>query len=372
MERKIEELRYKQSLPLEVKVKMTQNRIREWVKEYSTGGVYVSFSGGKDSTALLHIVREMYPNITAVFCDTGLEYPEIRAFVKTFDNVEWIRPSINFKQVIETYGYPFISKEMSSIIGGGQNALEMLKAEGIDTNNRREVVEQCAKRLKKEKGEWRRLAQCLGAITKDNVIKEELTADERGAYSEIPQKYKFLLYAPFKLSARCCNEMKKKPVHKYAKKTGRYPMTATMACESRLRTMAWLQHGCNAFEGAYPISNPMAFWTEQDVLKYIKENNIAIAPVYGEIVYTDNNGNQYGSVISETGVQLCTTGLDRTGCMFCGYGCHLEAKSRFVAMKQTHPKLYDYIMKPTAKGGLGYREVIDWINENGNLGIKYE
>lgn len=73
--------------------------------------MYISFSGGKDSTVLLDLVRSEYPNVKAVFVDTGLEYPEIRSFVKTFDNVEILKPKKNFKQVIQEYGYPFFSKE---------------------------------------------------------------------------------------------------------------------------------------------------------------------------------------------------------------------------------------------------------------------
>ena len=68
---------------------------------------------------------------------------------------------------------------------------------------------------------------------------------------------------------------------------------------------------------------------------------------------------------------LRTTGCSRTGCMFCGYGCHLNNDQRFVMMKKTHPKQYDYIMRPASKGGLGYKEIIDWLNEHGNLNIKY-
>ena len=111
--RTIDDLRQLQALPLSLKVRMTQERIRAWVREFGTDGVYVSFSGGKDSTVLLHIVRDLYPNIPAVFCDTGLEYPEIREFVKGFDNVTWLKPKMNFRQVIEQYGYPFISKQVS-------------------------------------------------------------------------------------------------------------------------------------------------------------------------------------------------------------------------------------------------------------------
>ena len=112
-QRTLQGLQQLQALPLSIKIRMTKERIRQWINEYGEDGVYVSFSGGKDSTVLLHLVRRIYPNVKAVFVDTGLEYPEIRQFVKTFDNVEWLKPKMTFKNVIEKYGYPFISKEVS-------------------------------------------------------------------------------------------------------------------------------------------------------------------------------------------------------------------------------------------------------------------
>ena len=122
----IDDLKMRQALPLDVKVRMTQQRIREWVNEFGIDGVYVSFSGGKDSTVLLHIAREIYPDMRAVFVDTGLEYPEIREFVKTFENVEWLKPTMTFKQVIEKYGYPFISKEVAECVYGARKYLTEL------------------------------------------------------------------------------------------------------------------------------------------------------------------------------------------------------------------------------------------------------
>lgn len=122
----IDDLKMRQALPLDVKVRMTQQRIREWVNEFGIDGVYVSFSGGKDSTVLLHIVRQIYPDMRAVFVDTGLEYPEIREFVKTFENVEWLKPTMTFKQVIEKYGYPFISKEVAECVYGARKYLTEL------------------------------------------------------------------------------------------------------------------------------------------------------------------------------------------------------------------------------------------------------
>lgn len=193
-------------------------------------------------------------------------------------------------------------------------------------------------------------------------------------------RYSFFLDAPFNISAKCCNVMKKEPAHKYGKETGRKPITAQMASESRMRTQKWLQNGCNGFEMKSPISNPMAFWTEQDVLTYIYENKIPIASVYGKVVIDSKDQGQldgqmsvfdYGLFDNERPL-LKTTGCDRTGCMFCAYGVHREASpNRFERMKETHPKQYEYIMKSIEDGGLNYKEVIDWINENGNMDIRY-
>ena len=195
-------------------------------------------------------------------------------------------------------------------------------------------------------------------------------------------RYQFFLDAPFEIDNSCCKVMKKEPMHRYAKETGRKPITAQMASESRLRTEKWLQHGCNGFDMKEPISNPMSFWTEQDVLAYIKTNNIKIAPVYGEVIEDCGEDGIDGQMrfdeldpsfgVFDLGVPLLkTTGCNRTGCMFCGYGCHMSEDDRFVRMKETHPKQYEYIMKPWEEGGLNYKEIIDWINKHGNMNIRY-
>lgn len=88
------ELKILQNYPLSLKIEKTKLRIMEWVNHYGEENVYISFSGGKDSTVLLDIARSMYPNMQAVFSNTGLEFPEIVQFVKTFDNVEVVRPGM--------------------------------------------------------------------------------------------------------------------------------------------------------------------------------------------------------------------------------------------------------------------------------------
>ena len=353
-----------QSLPLAGKISMTQQRIRAWY-DYFDGDVYVSFSGGKDSTVLVDIITKMgYKDIPLVFVDTGLEYPEIREFVKGYgDRVTWLRPKMNFKQVIEKYGYPFISKEVSYDVNIARNYLSNPEEH---KNKKPLKVNKC------------------GYYRPYSLEKLEGTLDSKMFNCE---KWNFMLEAPFKVSKKCCDVMKKNPVKQYQKETGRMAILATLADESRMRTLQWLKNGCNGFDMKKPVSNPMSFWTEQDVLQYIKQNNLPICSVYGDIVeileeddpnvegqmtISDLDGYEQMSEFDAERPELKLTGLDRTGCMFCGYGCHLEKEEcRFERMKKTHPKQYDYIMRPKEEGGLNYKEVIDWINEHGNMNIRY-
>lgn len=199
-------------------------------------------------------------------------------------------------------------------------------------------------------------------------------------------KWAWLAQCPWLIGSRCCDVMKKAPTKAYYKKTGKVPITAQMASESRLRTLQWLKNGCNAFDAKKQISNPMSFWTEQDVLHYIYKNKLPIASVYGKVVIDNSRTDQLDGQMSFNDMEswgdaelfddvpvFKTTGCKRTGCMFCGFGCHLEkpGEGRFERLKKTHPKQYEYIMRPVENGGLGYRQVIDWLNEKGGLNIQY-
>lgn len=167
-------------------------------------------------------------------------------------------------------------------------------------------------------------------------------------------KWSYLIKAPFHISNQCCSVMKKTPAHKFDKNSALKPIIGTMACESINRRSQWLKNGCNSFDAKNPASKPMSFWKEQDVLEYIVKYDIPYPSVYGEIKQ-DKNGKYF------------TTGLERTGCVFCGFGCHIEKEpNRFQRLKQTHPKLYEYCMKPVKNGGLGMREVLEYI------GVKIE
>lgn len=352
------ELKQMQSLSLQAKIQMTRLRIRSWVDEFGEDGVYVSFSGGKDSTVLLDIVRKDYPNIEAVFVNTGLEYPSVRQFALSKENVTELRPTINFRDVIIKYGYPIISKEVSQTVyeaqisvrsGNGKYTYRMKKLDGVSTDKE-------------------------GNLSSYNI----------------PQ-WKFLLDAPFNISHKCCDVMKKNPAKKYEKDNESNGIIATMADESRLRQEKWLKYGCNAFDLKRPQSNPMSFWTEQDVLTYIHTYNLTIADAYGQVVRDwDKDGLTEGQIdfyekLSDIdpscklpNYSYKTTGCKRTGCIFCGFGINQD-RQRFVRLSEQEPKLCDYVMRggefsdsgmwQPSKDGLGYWFVLEWLNVHGNLKI---
>lgn len=153
-----------------------------------------------------------------------------------------------------------------------------------------------------------------------------------------------MLNAPFKISDKCCKIMKKEPFIRYERETGSKGIIATMTDESSLRLNTWLRFGCNAFDAKRPLSRPMSFWTEQDILQYIVEHNLKIASVYGEIKQKENS-------------EYYTTGVKRTGCMFCMYGVQNETPNRFQIMQKTHPKQYDFCMNT-----LGLKNVLSYMN----------
>lgn len=249
-------------------------------------------------------------------------------------NLVRLRPKMNIRQVVTKYGYSIVSKEVADCITAARRNPNSL-------------------RMKRLRGE---------AVRNDG---------QPSAYN--CEKWEFLLYAPFHISAKCCAIMKKSPLKTYAHKTGQQATTATMAEESRLRMTYWMKSGCNAFEGKRPMGKPMSFWTEQDVLRFIVARGLPYASVYGDIVASDGE-NDYGATLIDC--KLHCTGCQRTGCMFCAFGAHLEKnENRFERMKLTHPKHYafcigggafdtDGLWKPT-KDGLGYARVLDYI------GVRY-
>lgn len=281
--------------PLDRKVKESWERIAAWVSYWGSEAA-LSFSGGLDSLVLVHLARTC-PHIDGnaiptYFADTGCEYPEIRNFVRSIPGVTWVRPKMKFHEVIREYGYPVVSKRVASYV--------------------REV---------------RRTKSVALAIKR---LSGWCPDGKHSPYSEIPQKWRFLLAAPFKVSAECCNKIKKAGF----KNTGVH-LVGVRAAEGKNRELTYLEHGCNAFKLGTPRSWPMAFWTDQDVRDYIAAHNLEYCALYD-------------------------MGYQRTGCFPCAFGVHLEPwPNRFQIMQKTHPRLWNLCMDR-----YGLQRVFEFMNEH--------
>lgn len=372
-----EDLKRFQAESLPDKFQRSFAKTAEWYSRFNNE-VYVSFSGGKDSTVLADICarwcKAVGKTLYLVFVNTGLEYPEIQKHVKYF--AEWLRkkyginvvleilrPKMRFDEVIKEYGYPLISKEVSNTV--------RLARENI------------------KQGKYSHRLCKLGIKAEDYDLYDSGEYDYEkqleGSKFKLP-KWKPLIDLDCDISEECCGIMKKEPLKEYQERTGRMPLIATMAEESMNRENAWFKNGCNAFDSKEPKSTPIAFWRKQDVLQYIKEEELPIPSVYGDIVYEEQPDQMriedYGL---DTGGadKLVTTGCDRTGCIFCAFGCYKEkSPSRFERLKETHPRQYEYcigggeynengLWQPNKKG-LGLGHIFDELNNiYGENFIKY-
>lgn len=303
----------RKGLPYDVKLKLTETRIRELYENWN-GQVYLSYSGGLDSTVLLRFIRKVIgEDVPAVFSNTGLEFPEIVRFARRAKGefVE-IYPKdkdgkrITFKQVVDTCGFPIASKETA------------MKVRKLRHGN-----------------------------LSDRYRNYLLNGDERGKYGMLPKKWRFLLDAKFDTSEKCCDVMKKGPFKQFVKKTGRVPYIGITQDEGFKREHQYAHTGCNVYDGATIKSQPLGFWTRQDILRYVVENDIEICSVYGDIKQM------------QTGEYYCT-GEQRTGCMFCAFGCHLEPEpNRFQRMQLERPRAYRICMD-LKNNGVRYEDALNY------------
>lgn len=293
---------------------MSKNRIREFINYYGEDGVYISFSGGKDSTVLIDLVRQDYLNVEAVYLDTWLEYPQIRSFVHGFSNLKIIKPEKSMKQIIQEDGWCFPSKDMAECIEAYRRGLKWAdnKLHGLDGKG------------------------------------------QSSAYRERYTKWLKLADTDIPISHKCCIDMKERPVAKYEKESDKKPIVGLLADESARRKEAYLRTGCNSFESKRPMSKPIGFWTEQDILLYIKMNNLPIASPYGKIVY----GDGYETTFCESCQKLKTTGESRTGCMFCPVSGHLDNFQKIERVKQYNPSIHDFIMEE-----LNMKKLIEYVRK---------
>jgi len=287
-----EELNYKKNLSLQEKIKYSDLLIKQFYNKLN-GNVYIAFSGGIDSTVLLDLVRKNYPNILAVRV-VEPSYKELNMFVNSIDNVDKLNPKRNFKYIINKYGYPIISKEISCYVDRYRNT----KSEDV-------------KKFR------------LTGIRKDGT---------KAKVGFISKKWRFLVDAPFKISDRCCNFIKKYPFKNFEKKNNLKPFIGTKSVDSNNRLRNYLKYGCNIFDKEKEKSRPLSFWREIDIWNYVRSNKLNYCSLYD-------------------------MGEKNLGCIFCMFGVHLESvPNRFQRMYHINKKVYNYAMNI-----LDIKSVLDYI-----------
>lgn len=299
------------ALPHETKIEWAREKIREAQDRCWLLGLDLCVSvAGKDSRALLHLVRSLYPETKACFVDTGLEYPEVRALARATPNCDIIKPKMRFPDVVAKYGWPVTTKKQAKYV----RELQTSKSAYLILVRRTGFT---------KAGSFLSMRQCSAKWIRLFVDTEK----------------------PIAISEKCCEVMKKDPIHRYSK--NKYlQVIGVMTDNSKQREHSWVTYGCNAFDQKNPTSRPLMIWTEQDVLRYIRDNEVEIPSVYGEII------GEYGT--------LATTGCTNTGCVFCGFGVHLErGLNRFQRLADTHPKLWKYVLFR-----LGMAKVLDHMGVN--------
>lgn len=288
-----QELQKRQAWSLSQKIDHSLGVIDQFLSKCEA---YVSFSGGKDSTVLLDLCRIVKPDIKAVFCNTGNEYPEIVKFVRDLQmgggNIDIIHPEYKIDELIAIFGFPLVSKDTSYKLWYIRNRPDS------------------------------KTAQC-GLGNKDKRFM-------------VPIKYRYLIDEPYVCSNKCCDLLKKTPFRKYEREHNCYPILGTMASESKVRATQYIKQGsCNYFaykNYGHTHSLPLSIWMENDIKAYIKKRNLQICSLY------DN-------------------GFERTGCMFCGFGVQFAHDVRLAKLCELHPKWYERCMNYT-NNGITYREAL--------------
>lgn len=350
------ELNERLKWPLEDKKKLFIEKFIDFFI-YFEGQVYEAFSGGKDSQMVDHIIEQVfsgkykeyverciyctvcdlpsehkyylrikdvnYQSVIVdqifgkpvkVFCDTGLEFPELRKHVKTFKDVIWLKPEMKFPDVIKNIGVAVGSKIIAAKI---RRMKEYLLNPSEKNANTRRV--------------W---------LTGIN------SKGERSPQSKLAKWTLKLLDAPFKTSDKCCDIFKKNPWDKYEKQTGRKGISGTTVEESMQRRSAYLYTGCNSMEKGRELCRPLSIFTESDVWMIAREDGVTFCEVYydRELTVPDGEGGFLAIILP---------GEKRTGCIFCLFGIHLESKkqlNRFQRLALTHPKQYVFMVNVCGLG----------------------
>lgn len=242
-------------------------KIRSVTKKYGEENFYISFSGGRDSTVMHYLFDMALPGnqIPRVYADTGIEYNEIRRFVKAIqendERIILLKPSLPIKETLKKYGYPFCSKQHGAV-------WQTYKKHGFNSKTVKAYYEHTFQFHSN---------QC------PNILKYQFSES----------------FDNLNISDKCCDYLKKKPMEQYQKETGRkIAIVGIMAAEGGRRAGAV----CLAFQGKklkqfHPLAPISQEWEQWFIEKY----NIPLCKLY----YPPYN-------------------FKRTGCKGCPFNLYLQ------------------------------------------------
>lgn len=350
-------LKEKQSWSYERKVNVTISRILEFCM-LNDNNVCVAFSGGADSTVLLDMVCKVWAvllenpcPLTVIYSNTSNEFAVMpnhaekvvklmREKYKIDIDYRPVRGQKSFVDVVKTEGYPVVSKKTARMVRDCRNFFKRSNIRFEDIEDKIDDGIKSAEYLR-SLGLPNGVICYLTGITKTN---------NKCASWRIAKKWRKLIVAPFDVTEKCCDILKKEPMKLIQKETNGGVFIGTMAVDSDTRKEAYQKTGCIVFNDKVKKCMPMGYWLEQDKMRYLVDNKLPVAPVYGEIKLNDKNEYYF-------------TGEQHTGCKLCLFGCHLEKgeNNRIQRLKDIEPATYKFAMKPLCDGGLGFKEVMDYI-----------
>ena len=275
---------------LDLKILNAMHRIEDLYNE-TDGHCYLSFSGGKDSTVILALIKMCEDVLTipknsipAVFSNTGVEMGVTIDFVKWvkenwYSNVQIIRPEKSFDWVMKNEGKPLKSK---------------MRAKDLHQWH-----------YGKRSDKLLLLLILRGQYGNDHFANKHVLADKD--MHMIHDDF------PIKMSHKCCDYLKKKPFEMYAKDNGMLGcLQGVRVSEGGARDSAyngrlakggkpctWIKHG--VIQKA-----PIIEWTEEDVDDFIEKYNVPVSKAYTEF------------------------GFRRTGCMACPFALDVDKNLEYL------------------------------------------
>lgn len=299
----LETLQKRQQWTLDQKIYHSLEVIDNFIARMD-GKVYLAFSGGKDSTVLMHLCEMVKKDILCIFVNTGCESPSTVKFVREMKeeghNIMTIRPKMTPRQVWDKYGFPLVSKQQA----------QMIRKIRMNPNSK--------------------------------ISKLHLGLGKQTMFT-LAHKWRYLLDVPYDTSNMCCEKLKKEPQKRIAKEMGLAAIVGVMASESMARKAAYIRGGgCNVFKENKLDSKsmPLSIWTEDDIWEFIRTKKIRIADDYSK-------------------------GCLRQGCVACGFGCQFDDDTRLELLYKNYPKYYNMVMNFT-NNGVTYREALrEMLTVNG-------